>query len=85
MPFIHGEKTAEFKTSFEVGVKTAHELAWVYPETPIVALTALESKELAKIREFLTPIPAFTKPYKVREVLDIVHSYLSTKDWGGVQ
>ena len=49
MPFIRGEKAVEFKTSFEVGVKTAHELAWVYPETPIVALTALEDGELAKI------------------------------------
>jgi CheY-like chemotaxis protein len=85
MPFMRGEKAVEFKTSFEVGVKTAHELAWVYPETPIVALTALEDAELAKIREFLDPIPAFTKPYRVREVLDIVHSYLSTKEWGGIQ
>ena len=85
MPFIRGEQAVEFKTSFEVGVKTAHELAWVFPDTPIVALTALEHAELAKIREFLDPIPAFTKPYRVREVLDSVHSYLSTKEWGGIQ
>lgn len=82
MPFMRGPKAEEFKTSFEVGVKTAHELSWVYPETPVVALTALEDGDLAKIRHFLNPIPAFTKPYRVGEVLDIVRSYLTTKEWG---
>ena len=85
MPFIRGAKEPEFKTSFEVGVKTAKELSCVFPETPIVALTALEQEDLAKVRDFLKPIPAFTKPYRVKEVLDIVRSYLSTKEWGGVQ
>lgn len=84
MPFTKGVKEQEFKTSFEVGVKTAHELSWVYPETPVVALTALEQGDLKKVRGFLSPIPAFTKPYRVGEVLDIVRSYLSTKSWGGV-
>lgn len=85
MPFMRGPQADEFKTSFEVGVKTAHELSWVYPETPVVALTALEDGDLAKIRHVLKPIPAFTKPYRVGEVLEIVRSYLVTKDWGGVQ
>jgi CheY-like chemotaxis protein len=85
MPFIRGAKEPVFKNSFEVGVKTAKELSWVFPETPIVALTALEQEDLAKVRDFLKPIPAFTKPYRVKEVLDIVRSYLSTKEWGGVQ
>jgi len=85
MPFISGPEGEEFKTSFEVGVKTAHELAGVYPEIPVVALTALEDADLAKVRNFLKPIPAFTKPYRTGEVLDLVRSYLATKDWGGVQ
>ncbi len=85
MPFTSGPETEEFKTSFEVGVKTAHELAWVYPETPVVALTALEDADLAKVRKSLKPIPAFTKPYRTGEVLDLVRSYLATKEWGGVQ
>ena len=85
MPFIRGPKADEFKTSFEVGVKTAHELSWVYPETPVVALTALMDSDLAKVRSFLQPIPAFTKPYQTGELLDLVRTYLSTKEWGGVQ
>jgi CheY-like chemotaxis protein len=85
MPFMRGAKADEFKTSFEVGVKTAHELSWVYPQTPVVALTALERGDLAKVRGFLEPIPAFTKPYRTGELLELVRTYLSTKDWGGVQ
>jgi CheY-like chemotaxis protein len=84
MPFTKGAKEGQFKTSFEVGVKTAHELSWLYPETPVVALTALEQGDLKKVRNFLSPIPAFTKPYRVGEVLGIVRTYLSTKGWGGV-
>jgi CheY-like chemotaxis protein len=85
MPFTSGPDADDFKTSFEVGVKTAHELAWVYPDTPVVALTALEDADLARVRSSLKPIPAFTKPYATGEVLDLVRSYLATKDWGGVQ
>lgn len=85
MPFAKGAQAEEFKNSFEVGVKTAHELSWVYPATPVIALTALEDSDLAKIRSVLAPIPAFTKPYRVGEVLDIVRTYLSTKEWGGIQ
>ena len=84
MPFVSGEGEGEFKTSFEVGIKTAHELSGVYPETPVVALTSLEKHDLIRIRRSLGSIPAFTKPFFPKDLLAIVNTYVSTKEWGGV-
>lgn len=85
MPFTTTEAEPHFKTSFEVGIKTARELSGVYPETPVVALTSLEQHDLLRIRRSLGTVPAFTKPFLPRDLLNIVKTYLSTKEWGGVQ
>jgi CheY-like chemotaxis protein len=84
MPFSTGKDGAEFKVSYEVGVKTLHELAWVYPTTPVVALTALEQTELSRLKEYIEPIPAYPKPTQMHDLLSLVQGYLMSQEWGGI-
>lgn len=85
MPFTTKENAHEFKHSFEVGVKTVHELAWVYPDTPVVAVTALEGIDISRIKRYLSPIPMYQKPEKIGEMIEIVRCYLVSKECGGMQ
>jgi CheY-like chemotaxis protein len=84
MPFTMGTNREEYKVSPEVGVKTVHELAWVYPETPVVALTALGQDELSELKRFIAPIPAYCKPKHMEELLKLVQGYLVSQEFGGV-
>jgi CheY-like chemotaxis protein len=86
MPFTTDEtKADEYVTSFEVGVKTVHELAWVYPDTPVVAMTGLQEVDIQRIKRYLSPIPTYQKPERLHEFLDIVRCHLVSQDWGGIQ
>jgi CheY-like chemotaxis protein len=85
MPFTTKENAHEFKHSFEVGVKTVHELAWVYPDTPVVAVTSLEDIDIPRVRRYLSPIPMYQKPDSVTDMIEILRCYLVSKEWGGMQ
>jgi CheY-like chemotaxis protein len=84
MPFTTGKDSAQYKFSPEVGVKTVHELAWVYPETPVVALTVLGKAELSLLKKYIEPIPAYTKPKRMDELLRLVQGYLMSQELGGM-
>jgi CheY-like chemotaxis protein len=85
MPFAVGDDAGDYKVSYEVGLKTLQELAWVYPGTPVVALTELNQLDLARIKKYLDPIPAYHKPESALEVIPLVEGYLHSREWGGVQ
>jgi CheY-like chemotaxis protein len=85
MPFTTGIDADEYETSVRVGVKTVQELAWVYPDTPVVALTAMENIDIAGVRKDISPIPAYQKPRRLTEMVELVRYYLMSKDWGGMQ
>lgn len=77
MPFSIGKDRNEYEESFRVGVKTITELAWVFPETPIVALSAAAPSDLNRIAQYLTPVPAYSKPSKTYDLLTIVQKSLA--------
>lgn len=85
LPFTTGERAGEFKTSCEVGLKTMHELAWVYPEATVIALAALSQQQLNRLKPYLGNIPAYTKPAMWHDAADIVSGFLASDEWGGVQ
>jgi len=85
MPFTTGPDREEYKTSCEVGLKTLQELAWVYPQVPVMALTGLGESDLGKLKRYLDPIPAYRKPFRVREVIQLVDGFLESRVWGGMQ
>jgi CheY-like chemotaxis protein len=85
MPFTTGAERDEFETSYNVGVKTVHELSWVFPEVPVVAMSAAEIPRLTELKQHLDPIPAHQKPRRIRDMVDIVQTYLMSREWGGIQ
>ena len=85
MPFTTGPSRDEYKTSYEVGVKTLRELAWVYPETPVIALTALEELDIERVRKLLSPIPTYRKTIDMHDAVQLVQGFLESSEVGGVQ
>ena len=72
MPFMTGEHGDEFETSYQVGIKTIHELKGLFPNTPIIGLTNTDQQDLQRIRRTLGDIKAFTKPIRNSELMAIV-------------
>jgi CheY-like chemotaxis protein len=85
MPFTTGPEMKDYKTSCEVGLRTLHELAWVFPDTPVIALAGIEEPDLDRLRRFLSPIPAYSKSDDIYEAAAIVKGFLTSGDLGGVQ
>lgn len=85
MPFTMKAGAGEFVESAEVGIRTAQELAWVYPNTHVIALTATDAAEMATIKNDLAPIPAYQKPVGYKDLLELVHCFLACNDFGGLQ
>ncbi len=67
-----GKDKDDYLTSFEVGIKTVHELAWVYPNTPVIAVSTAPTEDLARIQPLLSPIQAFSKPTHAEDLMAIV-------------
>jgi CheY-like chemotaxis protein len=85
MPFTTGPSRDEYKTSYEVGVNTLRELAWVYPDTPVIALTALEELDIERVRKLLSPIPAYRKTPDPQRAAALVQDFLDSAEVGGMQ
>lgn len=85
MPFMTGQEAADYKTSYEVGLRTMHELAWVFPDTPVIALAGLDEPDLERVRQYIAPIPAYSKTDDVQEAATIVRGFLESGSLGGVQ
>lgn len=85
MPFTFKGDAGEFIESREVGIKTAQELQWVYPDSSVIALTASDPGEMLEVKSELSPIPAYQKPIGYKDLLELVHCFLVAKDFGGLQ
>ena len=85
MPFTFKQGADQFIESREVGIKTAQELQWVYPDTSVIALTASDPEEMPQVKSDLSPIPAYQKPVGYKDLLELVGCFLAAKDFGGLQ
>ena len=85
MPFSTESDGHEYKTSYEFGLRTLHELAWVFPDKPVIALSSLGPSDLARLKEYLSPIPSYSKTDDITQVRSIVVGYLTSAEMGGVQ
>lgn len=77
MPFRRDEKITEFRFDPGVGVKTIHELQWVFPTMPIVAMSALPKSALSPLRKELAPIPLVQKPFSSGDLLELIRGISS--------
>jgi CheY-like chemotaxis protein len=72
MPFAFGERYSQFEHSHRVGIKTIQELSGVFPQIPVIGLTATPRVDLERIARTLGEIPTFEKPGSGVELLGIV-------------
>lgn len=84
MPFTTDDTRDEFLESSEVGIRAVHELSWVYPETPVVAMTSMPRIDLERIRESVDPVQAFTKPISKNDLAELFCTILVSTDHGGI-
>ena len=85
LPFTNVDYQGQYKDGAEVGVKTLRELAWVFPEMPVIALTKLEVENIKRIKKLIDPIPMYHKSDNMYLVADILEGFIGESDWGPVQ
>jgi CheY-like chemotaxis protein len=76
MPFTFNEHFHEYPYSFEVGIKTIQELGWVFPDKPIIAMSAAAPSDLERIKKELGDLPLLSKPFPPQELLAVVEESL---------
>ena len=73
MPFTYGEDAQEFQTSYQVGIMTIKELQGLFPDIPVIALSATDPDDLGRIKSALQGISAFSKPHNKQGLLAILN------------
>ena len=81
MPFTLGEDFHHYPYSCEVGIRSIQELQGVFPDMPIIAVSA--AVDLPKLREILKGIPVLQKPTSPTALRDVVRTALEFR--GSVQ
>ncbi len=79
MPFTFGEHFHEYPYSFEVGIKTIQELGSIFPDKPIIAMSAAAPWDLARIKKALGDLPFLSKPFPAEELLSTIEGSLAAQ------
>jgi len=74
LPFTLGDDFHLYPYSCEVGVKTIHELRTVFPDLPVIAISA--AGDIEKLREALKGFSVLSKPTSPSELLAVVERTL---------
>lgn len=69
MPFTNDERAKEFIRGNRVGIDTMRELGWVFPDTPIICLSAATPQEVEEAARHLGDLPVLPKPIAPKELL----------------
>lgn len=72
MPFTLGEEFFKFQYSAEVGLRTINELSELFPGTPVIAMSALASADIAKIRKRIQGVTFLPKPFRQADFLELL-------------
>jgi CheY-like chemotaxis protein len=73
MPFTFNEHMGEYRFSTEVGARTIQELGWVFPEIPIIGMSAAVPCDITKIRAALGDLPFLEKPFTAAVLLQTIN------------
>ena len=76
MPFTVDESHFDFQYSYEVGLRTIKELEWALPGTPIIAISATTPWDLPGVMSAIAHIPALSKPFSPRTLMQLVQAAL---------
>lgn len=72
MPFTIDENQKEFVAGNKVGSETIKELGWVFPETPIICISAEASWVLATVAKEIGDIPILRKPVSPKILVETI-------------
>lgn len=72
LPFTLTEEIAFYPYSIEVGIRTIKELRTVYPETPIVAISASLPSDIERIDQEKDLGPLVAKPFSKSTLLSAI-------------
>jgi len=77
MPFTLSAKFFDYQYSYEVGLKSIEELAWVFEGVPVVAMTALPDSVVKIAKERFPNFPVLRKPFHHEALLTILRELTS--------
>ena len=72
LPFTLDQRHFDYGYSYTVGVSTIQELKNVYPELPIVAISATMPWDLPKVLKELPELPRLSKPFSRDQLVVLV-------------
>jgi CheY-like chemotaxis protein len=76
MPFSTGTEKDLFVTSYEVGYRTAKELADIFGPRSVIVLSHLPYSELRRLAPYCRSIPLFSKPSRIQELVSLVQGFI---------
>lgn len=74
MPFTVGEFEEDYERSNRVGIETIRELGWVFPEIPIIAISAATEFELQEASQRLGDLTVLSKPISPKALISEIAS-----------
>ncbi len=72
LPFMLNERISHFPYSIEVGIRTINELRNVFPDTPIVAISASLPVDFDRIDQEEEFVPLLSKPFSKDSLLGAI-------------
>jgi CheY-like chemotaxis protein len=77
MSFDSRDMQGRFVTSYEVGYRTAKELADLFGPKSVALISHLPQSDLMRLSPFISPVPLFSKPTTVAKIVMIVKELLA--------
>ncbi|MBX7143587.1 MAG: response regulator [Oligoflexia bacterium] len=81
LPFALDRDVYHYQYSYEVGLRMIKELEEVYPDTPIIAMTATMPWDLPKVMKDLPHIPTLSKPFAPQALLSLLQELQGKSAW----
>ena len=76
LPFTLDERFYDYPYSVEVGARTIEELKTVFPQTPVIAVTAAMENEEPVIKRIQALTPVLRKPFSRDRLLELARNAL---------
>jgi CheY-like chemotaxis protein len=78
MPFTLSNQFFKYKYSYEVGLQSIEELAWVFEGVPVIAMTALPEAVVKLAKERFPAFPVLRKPFHHDVLLTLIRELTSS-------
>lgn len=77
LPFTTSTQMFDYVYGYEVGVRTIKELRWVYPNLPLIMITAAPEFDLPRLTQDIPKLPTLSKTFTRHELVEVIESELA--------